>query len=102
KQPEGYEIKEGEKKVCRLTRSLYGLKQSPKQWYKKFDSFMLNQKFTRSEYDHCVYYKTINDGKFIILLLSIDDMLIVCHDMSEINVPKTQLLGTFEMKYLRA
>ena len=56
-QPEGFVHHRNEKFVCSLKKSLYGLKQSPRQWYKKFDSFMLSQKYVRSEYDHCVYFK---------------------------------------------
>jgi len=56
-QPEGFVQHRNEKFVCRLKKSLYGLKQSPRQWYKKFDSFMLSQKYVRSEYDHYVYFK---------------------------------------------
>ena len=41
KQPEGFEIPGKEHYACRLLKSLYGLKQSPRQWYKKFDSFMV-------------------------------------------------------------
>src|ERR1044072_8586167 len=37
KQPEGFE-ETGQELVCQLKRSLYGLKQSPRQWYKRFDS----------------------------------------------------------------
>ena len=52
KQPEGYAIPGKEHLVCKLKRSLYGLKQAPKQWYKKFEAFMLKHGFKRSHGDH--------------------------------------------------
>ena len=70
--------------VCKIKKSLYGLKQSPRKWYKKFDSFMVIQGYTRSEYDHCLYFKKLNDI-FIILVLYVDNMLIVRKSMDEIN-----------------
>ena len=62
--------------MCLLKKSLYGLKQSPRQWYKRFDTFMISHKFMRNQYDSCVYFKTLPDGLFIYLLLYVDDMLI--------------------------
>ena len=41
--------------VCLLEKSLYKLKQSPRQWYKKFDSFVIKYGFVRSKYDSCFY-----------------------------------------------
>ena len=54
-QPEGFVVSGKEKLVCRLKKSFYGLKQSPRHWYKRFDSFMLSHGFKRSDYDSCVY-----------------------------------------------
>ena len=54
------------------------------------------------EYDNCVCHKELFDGSFIYLLLYIDDMLIACKNMFEINMLKTQLQEEFEMKYLGA
>eukprot|EP00253_Pinus_taeda_P020671 PITA_20671 len=88
-QPEGFVQHRNEKFVCRLKKSLYGLKQSLRQWYKKFDSFMLSQKYVRSEYDHCVYFKQLNNGMFIILVLYVDDMLLASKIIEEINRLKT-------------
>lgn len=54
-QPEGFVSKIGKNKVCLLKKSLYGLKQSPRQWNKRFDKFMKDQNFVRSNHDACVY-----------------------------------------------
>ena len=100
-QLEGFVIPEKENLVCRLKKSLCGLKQSPRQWYKKFDSFMLSDGFKRSDYDRYVYLKTVN-GSAIYLLIYVDDMLIAVKDKSEIAKFKAQLNKEFEMKDLGA
>eukprot|EP00253_Pinus_taeda_P013465 PITA_13465 len=100
-QPEGFVQGCSKRLVCKLRKSLYGLRQSPRQWYKKFDSFMVSQNFIRSEYDHCVYFKSFN-SIFIILALYVDDMLIACKSVEEMNNLKVQLSRTFDMKDLRA
>ena len=57
KQPECYKIAGKKDHVCRLKKSLYGLKQSPRQWYKKFDTFMIRHGHQRSEFDYCIYLR---------------------------------------------
>jgi len=99
-QPRGFQIKGKENLVCRLKKSLYGLKQAPRQWYKKFDAFMLEHSFSRLEADHCVYIKRYGQGKYIILLLYVDDMLIVGHDKNMISRLKKDLGSQFAMKDL--
>ena len=47
-QPEGFVEKGKEHLVCRLKKSLYGLKQTPRQWYRKFDSFMTDQGYHKT------------------------------------------------------
>eukprot|EP00253_Pinus_taeda_P028582 PITA_28582 len=101
-QPEGFVQHRNKKFVCKLKKSLYGLKQSPRQWYKKFDSFMLSQNYIRSEYDHCVYFKQLNNGMFIILVLYVDNMLLASKSIVEINMLKAQMARTFDMKDLGA
>ena len=76
-QSKGFKVKGKEHMVCKLKKSLYGLKQAPKQWYKKFNSFMVGHRYTRSNVDHCVYVRKFPNDKFVILLLYVDDMLIV-------------------------
>lgn len=99
-QPEGFEEAGKEHMVCRLKKSLYGLKQAPRQWYKKFDSFMMSHGYSRTDADHCVYVKTFPGGKFIILLLYVDDMLIVGQDAKMIGDLKKDLSKSFDMKNL--
>jgi hypothetical protein len=101
-QPEGFKIQGKEDQVCLLKKSLYGLKQSPRQWYKRFDTFMIGHGYSRSEYDNCVYHRKLSDGSLVYLLLYVDDMLIAAKNLVEINKLKTQLSGEFEMKDLGA
>ena len=99
-QPQGYETKGKEKMVCRLKKSLYGLKQAPRQWYLKFDKFMLDHEFKRCNSDHCVYTKKLGDGRSIILMLYVDDMLIASANMQDIKELKEELSKSFSMKDL--
>ena len=84
-QPEGFQVKGKENLVCKLKKSLYGLKQVPRQWYLKFDNFMGRIGYKSCDNDHCCYIKKFK-GSYIILLLYVDDMLVVGSDMSEIKV----------------
>ncbi|CAM8959013.1 unnamed protein product [Rhodiola kirilowii] len=102
RQPEGFNVGDSDKKVCLLKKSLYDLKQSPRQWYRKFDEFMMNCNFKRSSYDWCIYYKLLESGSLIYLLLYVDDMLIASKDLMAINDLKHQLNTNFEMKDLGA
>ena len=56
-QPKGFVEPGKEKKVCKLVKSLNGLKQAPKQWYKKFDQVLLSYDFQINNSDKCVYVK---------------------------------------------
>ncbi|KAL0413101.1 UNVERIFIED_CONTAM: Retrovirus-related Pol polyprotein from transposon TNT 1-94 [Sesamum radiatum] len=55
-QPEGFAVHGNERKVCKLVKSLYRLKQAPKQWHKKFDKTILAFGFTVNVNDKCIYY----------------------------------------------
>jgi hypothetical protein len=100
KQPEGFAVKGKKELVCKLKKSLYGLKQSPRMWYQKFDTFIRGLGFTRKA-DHCVYFKLIGD-RVIYLVLYVDDMLLVGNDKEIIQDLKTQLSSKFDMKDLGA
>ena len=94
KQPKGYTVKGKKELVCKLKKSLYGLKKSPRMCYQKFDTFIRGLGFTRSKAYHYVYFKLIGDH-VIYLVLYVDDMLLVGNDKEIIQDLKTQLLGPY-------
>ena len=87
-QLKGFVEKGKENLVCQLTKILYGLKQAPRQWYKKFESFMLEHGFHKTQSDHCVFVKRYNEGDFLILLLYVNDMFVR-------NVPRLGEVGNW-------
>ncbi|GJT11281.1 retrovirus-related pol polyprotein from transposon TNT 1-94, partial [Tanacetum coccineum] len=97
RQPSGYEQYN---KVCLLKKSLYGLKQSCRQWYSRFDDYIMRNGFKRRSYDSCVYYRSYASCKYIYLLLYVDDMLIACKSKAEIGSTKSLLKKEFDIKEL--
>jgi hypothetical protein len=88
KHPEGFVVKGKKELVCKLKKSLYGLKQSPRMWYQKFDTYILGLGFVRSRFDHCVYSKKVGNH-FIYVVLYVDDMLLVGNNMDVIKEVKS-------------
>ena len=84
-QPEGFLVSGKEDNVCKLRKSLYGLKQSPRQWYKRVDSYMVKLSYDMSPYDFCVYMSKVEDGSYIDLVLYVDDMLIAAKKKCDIS-----------------
>nr|GEV62202.1 hypothetical protein [Tanacetum cinerariifolium] len=61
RQPPGFE-KGTSNTVCLLKKSLYGLRQFLRLWYKRFDVYMINNGFSCRNYDSCVYFKEFAPG----------------------------------------
>ena len=61
--------------VCRLRRLLYGLKQGPRAWYEKMDSFLLASHFTRCHSNPTIYIQC-HEANLLILVLYVDDLII--------------------------
>ncbi|KAL4032228.1 hypothetical protein IC575_005296 [Cucumis melo] len=99
-QPEGFEVKGKENLVCRLNKSLYGLKKTPRCWYKRFDSFIVSLGYNRLNADPCAYFKRFGEKDFIVLLLYVDDMLVESLNKDRIEELKAHLAREFEMKDL--
>ena len=99
-QPEGFAANGKEKLVCKLKKSLYGLKQVLREWYHKFDAFMKSQGYRRSEVDHYLYTKKAANGSLLILILYVDDMLIDGKNAHEVDALQAKLHENFDMKDL--
>ena len=95
--PEGFEEPEKEHLVCLLKKSLYGLKQSPRQCYKRFDTFILKIGFKISSYDGCFYYKKLQGSLMMFFLIYVTDMLLACKDKPQIQEVKRILKLEFDM-----
>ncbi|RVW25195.1 Retrovirus-related Pol polyprotein from transposon TNT 1-94 [Vitis vinifera] len=79
-QPENFESNDSKQLVCRLKRSIYGLKQASRQWYRKFDKVITSFGFKENTVDQCIYLK-FSGSKFIILVLYVDDILLASSDI---------------------
>lgn len=94
-QPEGFE--DGTNRVCRLRRSLYGLKQSPRNWNGRFSDFLVENGFRAIPEDTCVYIR--KDGNDVtIVCLYVDDGLVCGSNNKEINAFIESLRNEFDVK----
>uniref|UniRef100_A0A2N9IH71 Integrase catalytic domain-containing protein n=1 Tax=Fagus sylvatica TaxID=28930 RepID=A0A2N9IH71_FAGSY len=96
-QPEGFLIKGKEHMVCKLKKSIYGLKQASRQWYLKFNDTITSFGFKENTVDRCIYLK-VNGSKFIFLVLYVDDILLASNDLGLLSETKRFLSMNFEMK----
>lgn len=95
--PENCNLPKG--KVCKLKKSIYGLKRAPKYWYEKFHDFMSSQNFVRSENDHCLYFK-ISKTSTMYVLIYVDDTFITGSDPKQVDDFKCEMKRNFKMKDL--
>ncbi|KAG5561972.1 hypothetical protein RHGRI_004867 [Rhododendron griersonianum] len=70
--------------VCRLRRALYGLKQSPRAWYARFQDVVLQIGFQPSMHDSALFLRRTSHG-LVLLLLYVDDMIITGSDSAAID-----------------
>ena len=86
-QPEGFVLSRNKKKVCKLVKSLYGLKQTPKQWHEKFDLAIFSDGFAHNSSKKCMHYKFTKEYG-VIVCLYVDDMLIFGTNMKGVYETK--------------
>jgi transposase InsO family protein len=93
--PEGLDSRPGY--VCKLEKSLYGLKQSPLCWNNRFNKFATSIGFERSKHDYCLYVRQKNEESLMYMILYVDDVIIAGKSLNRIKEIKTKLQETFEM-----
>src|SRR5664279_961952 len=95
-QPPGFIVQEEVSKVCRLRKSLYGLKQSPRAWFGRLSQALSHFGMTRSANDHSVFYRHLK-GKTIVLDAYVDDLIITGDDDEGISALKKFLSDQFQI-----
>nr|GFA48716.1 hypothetical protein [Tanacetum cinerariifolium] len=97
--PEGFVNPKYPNRVCKLKRSIYGLKQVSKQWNKRFDDEIKKFGFTQNRNEPCVYLKASRTN-ITFLILYVDDILIMGNNIPMLQSVKTYLGKCFAMKDL--
>eukprot|EP00253_Pinus_taeda_P030206 PITA_30206 len=95
-QPPGYEVAGQEHKVCKMKKALYGLKQAPRAWYNRINAYLIENGFDKCDGEPTLYIKE-NDGKIIIVVLYVDDLIFTSNDAFLIVDFKKLMKSEFEM-----
>ena len=87
-QPEGFVHSENSRKVCKLQRSIYGLKQASRSWNLCFDEAIKEFGFIKNEDEPCVY-KKVSGSTIVFLVLYVDDILLIGNDIPTLQNVKS-------------
>jgi hypothetical protein len=98
-QPEGFVNHKHTRKICKLQKSIYGLKQASRSWNLCFDEVVKEFGFIKNVEEPCVYKKD-SGSTIIFLVLYVDDTLLIRNDIPMIEVIKSSLRKSFSMKDL--
>ena len=80
----GFVAREKIGRVCRIRKSLYGLKQSPRAWFGKFGQAVEEFGKQKSKFDHSVFYRNSSSG-IILLVVYVVDIVITGSDSKGIS-----------------
>lgn len=97
RQPEGFVNSDNDQLVCKLNKSIYGLKQASRQWNIRFHEVISSFGFVENIVDQCIYLKT-SGSKYIFLVLYVDDILLASSDLGLLHETKRFLALNFDKK----
>ena len=95
--PPGLETPANYRKVCKLEKSLYGLKQSPRAWFDKFTK-TVQHGYSQCQTDHILFVKFSTENRIAILIVYVDDIILTGNHEEELDRLKTLLAKEFEIK----
>ena len=98
KQPEGYVVKGKENLVCKLKKSIYGLKQSPRCWNSILDQFLKKIGFVQAISDPCLYIAS--EGELFLIAVYVDDIVLAGSSDARMKEVKQALSQKFQVKDL--
>jgi hypothetical protein len=99
-QPPGYVDQTHFNLVCRLKKTLYGLKQTPRAWLDKIGQYLVTSGFQTSNANFSLYVKKTNHG-IVVIVIYVDDLIVTRDNDENIFYLKKLLKQEFEMKDLR-
>ena len=95
RQPEDFVVKGNEHLVCKLKRSIYGLRQSPRCWNYTLDCKLKEMGFDQTPSDPCLY---VSKGEMFIVAVYVDDILLACKDNTRMEQVKKIIGKYFKVK----
>ncbi|CAI5459158.1 unnamed protein product [Closterium sp. Yama58-4] len=85
-------------RVCKLLKSLYGLKQSPLQWNRAHDAVLMGAGWKKSQVDEALYFKVGDDGVACWVLVYVDDLLAASSSAAMLKELKELLEAAFKLR----
>jgi len=85
--------------VCKLTKSLYGLKQASRKWYEKLTTILISNGYKQSTSDASSFIKS-TPSSFTLLLVYVDDVIFAGNNLYEFTSIKNVLHAAFKIKDL--
>ena len=89
--PLGFEEKLGKEKVYKLKKSFYGFKQSPRAWFYRFGKVIKLQGYIQSQANLTMFQKHLREGKIVVLIVYVDDIILTGDDSLELERLKKAL-----------